>query len=155
VLAQGGLPQHRLRRLMTEVDRRPYVTAIRLIVENHSAREQIRMRERLRKCVDASVTDVEGREIGLPVRERPLSEFGAEEFDNGPLVRTRAAQAWFGELGSTERAQQIVDEFRFLPCEHEISSILRLIGTIERRAASGAFMGGDRLAILGKGWSGC
>ena len=44
-----------------------------------------------------------------------------------------------------------MDEFRLLPGEHEVTSILRLIGPIERRAACGALMRRDRLAVFREG----
>src|SRR6478735_9363547 len=121
-----------------------------LIAADHAARQKIRMRESFRQGVDAAVTDIEGREIILPLGESPPAEFGGEKIDHRLLMRTGTAQAVFGKLGTAERTQKIVNEFRLLPGQHKIPSVPRLVGTIERRAARGALVRRNRLAILGK-----
>ena len=63
-------------------------------------------------------------------------------------MRAGSAQAEFGKLGPAERAQQIVDEFRLLAGEHQMAAVAGLVGPVERRAAGGALMRDDRLAVF-------
>lgn len=64
---------------------------IKSVVLDHPAGNEVRVRQRLRKRVDAAVADIERREIGVPLGQRFSTKFAREEFHHRLLVWARAA----------------------------------------------------------------
>src|SRR4051794_25516115 len=110
MFAERGLTQHRLRRLVAEADRRPDMAPPALVVTDHAALEETRVREGFGQRVDAAVADIESCKIILPLRQRLLPELGGKKLHHRLLMRSGAAQTQFGQLGAAEHAQQVMDE---------------------------------------------
>src|SRR5262249_53229528 len=149
VFAERGLAQHRLGRLMAETDRRPDMAAAALVLDDHAALDEGRMCNRFGQRVDAPVADVECFEGGLPFGRRPLLELTAEKIDHRFLMRSGSTQAKLGQFRPAEGAQQIMDEFRLLPCEYQMAAVGGLVDLVEGRTPGGALMRWRRLAVLG------
>ena len=132
MFAECRFSQYRLCGLVAETDRRPDMAPPAFVATDHAALDQHRMRKGFWQRVDAAIADINVREVMLPFGQRLLAELRGEKIDHRLLVRSRTPKAQLSKPGATEEAEEIVDEFRLLPGEHEMPSILRLVGTVER-----------------------
>jgi len=148
MFAEGRLVQVRAGGLLAEANRRADVAAVQIVALDHPPGNKVRMRKRFRERVDAAVADIEFRKIGVPLGERFSAKFGREEINHRLLVRARPAQAQSSEVRTAEGAEQVMNEFCFLPGEDEVAAVLRLVRAVEGSAAGGPFMRRDRLAIF-------